>query len=1728
MEKFIKYQEDHRGQIQRNLANFKKSPKSRITQSYIETRLEILNDIWSEVKVTHKQIIDIATQESKFNCDYFSINMYELIEEEYTAYKCELKDYLLKVKSVNLSEKSESSTIAKNGGYPIPIKLPDIKLPVFSGKYTEWPTFRDLFVSVIHNNKQLDNVQKLHYLKTNLSGEAEQLLRHISITDANYITCWSQLQERYNNKRFLANCILKRLFSQNNLTTQSANGIKNLLDTTKDSLNALSNIGICTDSWDVLLIYLVCQKLDCDTRKQWEIKSNELTDDLPTFSQFEEFLISRFRALEFLEPTTSKFKSNNYNQPKAYHISSTSSTVCPFCSENHKMFQCKKFHHADYKTRTDFVQKQKLCFNCFGSNHSVKSCFLRTSCRICNRKHHTLLHPQKPNRSIASAVPVNHAVESMHFSDDQPQTDQPLNMVTNCYSSKDKYTQVLLATALVRVQTKNGSYQLLRALLDQGSQASFITESAVQLLGVKKTFVKSSVCGLGGNVSALTSKAVVNIAISSIHDTETVIGLGAHVLSRLTSFLPIKPIVMNNWPELKNLKLADPNYHTPGKIDILLGSDVYGKIIEEGLLRSPYGTTIAQKTNLGWVLSGQVISPTTHSIFVNLHTQMSDDELLKKFWELEAEPTDKINQRLTPEEQKCEELFATTTKRDCKGRYIVRLPFTKETPASKYGNLREIAVRRFYGQEKRLIRNRDLKKQYDDTIEEYLQLGHMEQIKFNKNTEAVYLPHHAVIREDKATTKVRVVFDASCKGENGISLNDDLMIGPRLQPDLRHLIMKFRLGPICLVADIVKMYRMVKVAQQDVDYQRLVWRRNPEDELKDYRLLRVTFGTSAAPYLAVKALQQLALDEGTQFPFAAKRVLEDFYVDDLMTTCDTSNEAIFLYKELNNLMMRGGFKLQKWSSNSKVVMKILSKNEKSKESMEMITDHITKVLGLTWNRSTDKFVYSVHLEEQIIPITKRRVISDISKLYDPLGWISPCIIPAKILIQKLWMSGISWDEELPSSLKKEWEEYRKSLKNLSEIEIKRWIGLQSTNSKLELHGFSDASNAAYAAVVYTRVLDKDGQTYVNLFTSKTKVAPIKQISIPRLELCGATLLTKLLKEVATMLHVEPSNIHAWTDSTIVLAWLRGHPSRWKTFVANRVSDILTTLESNQWSHVKSGENPADIASRGMTPSDLQNNILWMNGPSWLCNNIVHYDKPDVGTNLEERNIKAYCINVNETFQSLCERFSRLKRMIRVIAYCRRFLHFKKSKEPRPQFTYLLTCEELKVALITCIKQCQQQEFAEDILYFNKMKVMPKKSKLYSLTPFVDEDGLLRVRGRIDNSNVSDEVKHPIIIPRSGHFTKLMVADAHEKTLHGGPQMMTSFLRGKYWIIGIKNLVKEQYRKCVICARFRASTHEQFMGQLPTVRISVNRPFFVSGVDYAGPIQIRTTKGRGHHSHKGYVCVFVCMATRAVHLEVVSDFTAQGFLAAFKRFVARRGHCGQVWSDNGTNFVGASKELKTLFSKENSNLMPVISESLSNNGTSWQFIPPHAPHFGGLWEAGIKSTKYHLKRVVGNSSLTFEELTTVLCQIEACLNSRPIARQSVDDPESEIPLTPGHFLVGGPLVIPPDYNFEMSTISTLKRWQLTQRMVQDFWRRWSSEYLTQLNQRYKWAKVSPEPNIGDIVLVKEDNLPPAKWLYGRIEAKHPGPDNITRVVTIRCKNNLIKRAISKLLILPIAD
>ncbi|XP_063825295.1 uncharacterized protein LOC135074843 [Ostrinia nubilalis] len=772
--------------------------------------------------------------------------------------------------------------------------------------------------------------------------------------------------------------------------------------------------------------------------------------------------------------------------------------------------------------------------------------------------------------------------------------------------------------------------------LQKGSQASFVTESAVQLLGLKKVANKSVITGVGSDCSSsVNSKHVVNIKLQSIYDPNFTITVKAHVLTKLTTFLPERQVDLKLWSHMPEMKLADPKFNVPNKIDLLLGAEVYCQILSEGLVKGPIGCPIAQNTRLGWILSGQVsesskTEPSCRNIITTLHTQVVEEEFdLKRFWEIESDQCLLNKPHHTPEEQKCEEFFKQTTTRDPSGRYIVKLPFKEENPNCKSGNSREIAVSRFLMQERRLSKSPNLKDLYSDVISEYLELGHMEKVPNDEidKTESVYLPHHAVVKLNRTTTKLRVVFDASCRDKNGVSLNSELLVGPRLQSDLRHLAMRWRLHPICLVADIVKMYRQIKVASEDVDYQRLVWRSKPHEDIEHLRLLRVTFGTASAPYLAVRALHQVAYDEGKQFSLAAERVLNDFYVDDLLTGCDTVLEGKQIFQQMNELLSKGGFELQKWSSNNETLLNEISKDsETTTSNLELKVDEIIKILGLTWNRRTDVFEYFVQLPPISEPVTKRKVISDISKLYDPLGWLAPVIVKAKMFIQKLWLAGIGWDEELPAKLFKDWSTYRGELTALTQFRLPRWIGTNSKCITVELHGFSDASSDAYAAVVYARVVDEAGNVMVTLITCKTKVAPIKQISIPKLELCGAVLLAKLLKEVSEILKVPKSNLHAWTDSTIVLAWLSSHPSRWKTFIANRVSEILAILDREQWSHVVSSDNPADCASRGVNPSEYDTLPLWKSGPAWLKNITIEHDRTDIkDTNLEEKEKKAYHI-----------------------------------------------------------------------------------------------------------------------------------------------------------------------------------------------------------------------------------------------------------------------------------------------------------------------------------------------------------------------------------------------------------------------------------------------------------------------------------------------------------------------
>ncbi|XP_047543172.1 uncharacterized protein LOC125075518 [Vanessa atalanta] len=584
----------------------------------------------------------------------------------------------------------------------------------------------------------------------------------------------------------------------------------------------------------------------------------------------------------------------------------------------------------------------------------------------------------------------------------------------------------------------------------------------------------------------------------------------------------------------------------------------------------------------------------------------------------------------------------------------------------------------------------------------------------------------------------------------------------------------------------------------------------------------------------------------------------------------------------------------------------------------------------------------------------------------------------------IWLAKSNWDDEVDSSTKQEWLTLRADFQNVKDLRIDRWLETDK-KSKIQLHGFSDASMNAYAAAVYIRVENSDGSIKTKLIAAKTRVAPVKTISLPRLELCGALLLSKLMSQVADAMREPTSNMFAWTDSSITVGSMFSH------------------------------------------------------------------------------------------------------------------------------------------SIIQQMSLPEKEQFETEIQNVKIKKTVNKKSKLKRLNPYLDEDGILRVGGRLRHSDLQDHWKHPIILGDKSILTSLIVADAHMKTLHGGVQLMLTYLQNRFWIIKAKGLVKSYIYKCLICARYNAIPRTQLMGDLPKERVTRSRPFLHSGVDFAGPINVLMSKGRGAKTTKAYIAIFVCLSTKAIHLELAGDLTSETFIGAFKRFVSRRGKCTHLWSDQGRNFVGANKDLLTAWQEANLQFNK-LAESLALDGTQWHFIPAYSPNFGGLWEAGVKSIKYHMKRIL-TTYLTFEEMTTVLCQIEAVLNSRPIS--TIDDDIDNIrPLTPGNFLIGEAPIVVPGPSLENAKIHSLTRWQHTQKLVGDFWRRWQNEYLARLQQRPKWLKEKKDFENGDIVLIKTDGLSPGKWSLGRIVNKHPGADNLTRVYSVKSGDNITKRSITQLCAMPI--
>ena len=454
----------------------------------------------------------------------------------------------------------------------------------------------------------------------------------------------------------------------------------------------------------------------------------------------------------------------------------------------------------------------------------------------------------------------------------------------------------------------------------------------------------------------------------------------------------------------------------------------------------------------------------------------------------------------------------------------------------------------------------------------------------------------------------------------------------------------------------------------------------------------------------------------------------------------------------------------------------------------------------------------------------------------------------------------------------------------------------------------------------------------------------------------------------------------------------------------------------------------------------------------------------------------------------------------------------------------LSVQELQKAENYWLSTVQRHHFAKEIVHLQRDHQLHKSSSLIPLHPFMDTNGLIRVGGREQKSNRAYSTQHPVILHGSHPVSRLLIRFDHIRLLHAGATLLSCSLNRCFHIVGGRKTVRSVTRACVTCRRAAARPQEQLIGQLPAERVTPDLIFNRVGVDYAGSLQLKIGLARRPVIVKSYVCVFVSLSVRAVHLELVSDLTTDAFVACLRRFISRRGKPTLIWGDHGTNFVGASNELKELVKfLESQQTRREVSAFCSVQKIQWQFIPEHAPHFGGPWEAAVKSFKSHLRKVVGSVKLTFEEMVTVLTQIEACLNSRPLVALPLDDDGIEA-LTPGHFLVGRPIEALPDPALTYRSVSILTRWHLCQALVRHLWQRWSADYLDSLKRSSKWHRPSANLQVDDVVILREDNTIPAKWPLARVMAVHKGDDGLVRVITVKTSAGTYRRPVHKVVLL----
>ena len=1625
-------------------------------------------------------------------------------------------------------------------------RLPKLTLPTFNGNILDWQTFWDSYESAVHLNPSLTNIEKFNYLKSLLENEALSTIAGFALTHANYLEAVNVLNERYGKGHKITEAYLQALLEipppKNSLSS-----LRTFYDKCEAYVRGLESLGQPESTYGTLLVPIIMKKLPPEIRQHlarehgptsWNLKDlrKSILNEIQIMEAGQITDLDSFNG-EF--PTTSTFHTGAKSQRKytTYNANrkpprNVSAKPCVFCKESHAPATCTKV--TDAKTRMSIVKRSNLCFNCLG-NHHANECKSKHTCRHCSKRHHSsLCNGQTSNSATRTTSHENAAAEkkkpSGNVTEKQSPPEQPaaVNMVSNNDNEKDdaailhsKHTRsgVLLKTAITPVWSDNTCTET-NILFDEGAQRSFVSDELAKKLNLKtecRETIQLSAFGKDNTSARELRKSTVYV------ETEDRRKIPIEVLIVPTIAVPLQNhirYVNRNSDYLKGIKLAHPvTEDDMFEISLLIGADFYWEFVEDIVIRG--NGPIAVKSKLGYLLSGplqpgKVRSNTTSSIFNVLVSHKVEECDLEKFWKLESlgietpEKHDNENQYLKNYQESAIEFRGN--------KYIAKLPWKpdyEELP-SNYN----VTKRRTESVINRLRKDQDLLQKYGDILQEQERRGFIEKVDESEptNNKVHYIPHHPVVKKESSTTPIRIVYDCSCRmSPEHSSLNDSLMNTPPALNDLSKILVRFRLHRYAITTDIEKAFLHVGLSEEDRDVTRFLWLSDPSDPdspLITYRFKAVLFGATCSPFI----LNATLLKHLQQNDSKTSKLLErDLYVDNILTSIQTEEEAVNYFKEARNLMNKAGFNLRSWTSNCQQV-RVLAEAENVLD-----TEENTKILGMKWNTETDELSYQKKDQTSSQLVTKREILKISSAIYDPLGFLSPITVRAKMLLQELWRRGLDWDIPLEEELSKSWMDIKTDVENATQTVFPRHYFAEDTISQgYKLHVFVDASTKAYGAVAYL-VNGYDSA----LVMAKTRIAPLKELTLPQLELMAAVIGARLVNHLRSTLDCD--TITLWSDSQIVLHWLKSTKTL-KRFIANRVKEIRDLTHGMDWKYCPTDCNPADLLTRGITMEQYKASTLWRKGPHWITDESQYPDTIQMEKSAtilftedgESKTEKDNSISQSGIHNLIdIEKYSTYRKLLRITSHVQRFIDNCRVERNLRNIGNLKPSELQKSAELW-IRNCQENTFTEEYQALkSKTTIRSNLPRIRQLRLFLDEKDILRCGGRIHNAPLSETAKFPYLLPTNHHLSKLIVMDAHERVFHSGVNSTISQLRQTYWIPSIRQLVRKILKKCVICRKVIGLPYTApDPPPLPKIRLQEAPPFSATGIDFSGALHV---KDKNNVLCKAYICLFTCAATRAVHLEVVTNLTVETFLQAFRRFCSRKSIPRIVMSDNACTFISASEEIRQLCNSE------TLRETLSTQGIEWQFITKRAPWFGGWWERLIGLTKTCLKKILGKALVDLETLQTVVTEIESILNDRPLTYTS-SDPEDLEPLTPAHLLYGrriNTLPYPQTSEIDMSDVTTIRKENITKRaerqslLLQQFWNRWKTEYVTSLREFHtKTGDNSTKIRIGDMVQI-HDEKHRILWKTGIVEDLIKGKDGLVRSAIIRTKTGTTSRPIVKL-------